>query len=315
MSRAVPSSVEGALTRYSNIVQLISSIFLLQSLQIGVLGRSLLGDILQSLLLNTGLAFLFGGLHRTEQNFDATVAQTMGMFLFFAVLSLTIPTISQLWGRSTERGIVSQSRGTAVVIVFSYAWWLMFQLRAHKALVEQPSQEVPKRPSGNREADEAVKGLAMVDASSAAAVGGQVHDSNIVQVEDEEEESPQLSRTTAIVTIILSATVLVFNTEIATNSIQGIVSEHRISKSFMNIVILPLLSNDLTTIACDIKDKLDLSLALTLHRSIQTALMIVPLIVPIAWGMDINSMWFAVVALSASVIMVTYGLQEDRVNW
>lgn len=63
-----------------------------------------------------------------------------------------------------------------------------------------------------------------------------------------------------------------------------------------------------------------MSLALTLERYMQTALMVVPLIVLIAWGMHIDSMTldfdgFTVAALFASIIIVTYVVQEGKSKW
>lgn len=52
----------------------------------------------------------------------------------------------------------------------------------------------------------------------------------------------------------------------------------------------------------------------------QTALMVVPLIVLLAWGMGIDAMTlefdsFSVAALFVSIIIVTYVVQEGKSNW
>lgn len=254
-----------------------------------------------------GLAFLFGGFRRLEQYFNVTVAQTMGMFLLLAVLSLVIPTVSQLWGQTTHAGILAQSRGTAIIIIFSYSLWLIFQLRTHRDMFHEPTAKAPKKPSSRRKSEgEAIK--RMVNAAARFAE------------DEDEEEVPQLGRIGALATIIVSTTILAFHTEFATNSIQGLLSNDAISERFLGIVILPLLGNDLNVIACGIKDKLDLSLALSLHKAMQTALMVAPLVVLIAWGMSIDRMsldfdGFSTAAMFASVIILTYVIQDGKSNW
>lgn len=310
------------LTVYSNAVQAISSIFLLKTHQIEVLKSSLLGSILQSVLLMPGLAFLVGGYRRMEQYFNVTVAQTMGMFLLLAVLSLTVPTVSQLWGHSTQAGILAQSRGTAVIIIISYLLWLIFQFRTHRVMFEEPSAKAPKKPSSRRKAEgDASKALAATGGHMSATAGGSINRGYLVQEPEENCETvPQLTRLGALATIIISTTILAFHTEFATNSIQGILANDTVSEKFIGIVILPLLSNDLSTIACGWKDKLDLSLALSVHRAMQTALLVAPLVVLIGWGMSIDRMTldfdgFSAASLFASIIILTYIISEGRSYW
>jgi Ca2+:H+ antiporter len=96
--------------------------------------------------------------------------------------------------------------------------------------------------------------------------------------------------------------------------------QHSVTNSFMGIVILPLFSNDPTTIAIAYVDKMDISIALTLERCMQTALMIVPLVVLVAWCMGIDAMSmkfnsFSVASLFVSIIIVTHVVQGGRCKW
>ena len=58
-------------------------------------------------------------------------------------------------------------------------------------------------------------------------------------------------------------------------------SQH-ITQTFVGFMILPLLSMDLSSIVTAMKDKMDLCIALTLERCMQTSLFVVPLIVIVA---------------------------------
>ena len=280
---------------------------------------SLIGTMLQNLLLMTGLSFFLGSYRRREQYFNAAVAQIMGMFLLLAVLSLTIPTVSQLWGHSSLAGIRGQSRGTAVVIIVSYAMWLFFQLRTHKEMFQEPIKKSPKKKSDKEEKADAEKALLNMGLGARIPLGARPA-KNGYQEEDEVEDIPQLSRLGALLAILVFTTILAFNTQFATDSIQGLMTKHGVSASFMGIVVLPILSNDPYSIDSAIRDKMDISLALTLERCMQTALMVVPLIVLIAWGMGVEDMTldfdgFSVAALFASIVIVTYVVQEGRSNW
>ncbi|KAL1592246.1 hypothetical protein SLS60_011323 [Paraconiothyrium brasiliense] len=94
---------------------------------------------------------------------------------------------------------------------------------------------------------------------------------------------------------------------------QGLL-QHDISQSFLGLIILPLLEADPMAIEVAKQDAMDLSVTLTLGRSMQTAFLIVPLTVLLAWCMGIDGMTlefqgFSIAALCASVIIVTYS------NW
>ena len=258
-----------------------------------------------------------------EQYFNPRVAQTIGMFLLLAVLSMTVPTVSQLWGSTSQEGILAQSRGTAVVIMVSYVLWLIFQLKTNREMFTVPDQKpsVPRNPQ--KDTAKALTHAGKV--GMAGAVPAQLSTTLSVSIGDgrdgrEEEPPPLLTLTGAVTAIIISGTILAFNTQFATDSVQGIMAEHKISDTFMGIVILPLLSNDISALKCSIQDDMDVCIALTLERCMQTALMVVPLIVLIAWGMGVDDMTldfdgFSVAVLFAAIIIVTYVVQEGKSNW
>jgi Ca2+:H+ antiporter len=331
-----------ALTSSSNAVQLITSILLLKSRQIDLLQTSLLGTILSNLLLMTGLAFFFGGFNRLEQHFNASLAQTIGMLLLLATTSLVIPTASHLLTDISPHGIVAQSRGTSVVIMISYGLWLLFQLKTNREMFEEASPPpflervkvgdirraktnsimMPQsgyttaKPDRQKVAEGAVfQGLASAGTVIARSSGAPVQ-----YTIPEEPWEPELTLTWSILTLLISTTLIGFNTSFATDSVEGLMSNAGLSNSFVGLIILPILNDDPLVINLAIQDKMNLCIAYTLERCMQTALLIVPLIVIIAWGMKLDDMTlefegFPVVALFASIIIVTYVVQEGKSNW
>lgn len=78
-------------------MELIVSILALFKNEIVIVQTSLIGSMLSNLLLVMGMSFFIGGIHRVEQNFNLTVAQTASSLLSLAVGSLIIPTAFHAW--------------------------------------------------------------------------------------------------------------------------------------------------------------------------------------------------------------------------
>jgi len=226
---------------------------------------------------------------------------------------------------TTPGGILAQSRGTSVVISISYGLWLLFQLKTNRSMFREPAKPSLKRKSSEIEGREAFRAIAQIGAGIAAASGGGVCQEQLVrdleqEADEDEFNEPQLSLPTAIATLTVSTALIAFNTSFATDSIQGVLQHAGLSKTFLGLVILPILSVNPTSIFVAMQDKMDMSISLTLKRCMQTCLMVVPLVVLLAWCMKIDTMTlefdgFSITALFASIIIVTYVVQEGKSNW
>ena len=310
-------------------MQLITSILLLKSRQIVILQTSLLGAILSNLLLMTGLGFFLGGFRRLEQYFNPRKAQTISMLLLLAVLSIVIPTTSHRLTNTTLDGILAQSRGTSVIILISYGLYVLFQYFTNRALYSDAgsiiSPKAKERPGVKLGEGDTVRALAATGAAAAAAAGGGVNGDRLLRdVEDEIDrdvyQEASLSLFGGMLTLTISVVLVAFNTQFATDNLQGLLEHTGISQNFVGLVIIPILSNDPMSIKTAMLDHMDESIALTLERCMQTALMVVPCVVIIAWIMGIDDMSlqfddFTTAALFASIIIVTYVIQEGKSNW
>lgn len=67
-------------------------------------------------------------------------------------------------------------------------------------------------------------------------------------------------------TLVISTVLVAFNAEFATGSVQKMVHQAGISQTFVGFVIFPILSNDPESVFLAVKDKLYLSIALTLDK-------------------------------------------------
>ena len=230
-------------------------------------------------------------------------------------MSIVVPTISPLVVNTSREGILRQTHGTAITLLLSYCFWLYFQLRTHAELFCEPS---PHDPPLQAKFKKALVAIGVVGAKAAGTVGGALIREHMVEdmVEDEKEE-PQLTVCTAIGTVVISTVLIAFNTQFATESINGLLNQAGLTTTFVGLVILPLLSNDPTILIVAYKDKMDLSLELTIGKCMQTALMVVPLVVVIGWGMGVKDMTlqfngFEVASLFASILIVNYIVQDGR---
>lgn len=82
-------------------MELIVSIIALVHHEVIIVQTSLIGSMLSNLLLVLGMCFFFGGIHRIEQFFNVTVAQTAASLLSLAVASLIIPAAFAAWSVGT----------------------------------------------------------------------------------------------------------------------------------------------------------------------------------------------------------------------
>ncbi|KAF2721529.1 hypothetical protein K431DRAFT_68370 [Polychaeton citri CBS 116435] len=132
--------------------------------------------------------------------------------------------------------------------MMSYFLWLVFQLKTHRQMFNEPVQKhnpEQKSKSKRMSKGQAAKALAKIGARTGATTGFQVNKKNLVpEAIDGEEDLLVLSLTISLVLIAVATTLLAFNTELATNSIQALLVDHGVTTSFLGMVVLPLLNKD-----------------------------------------------------------------------
>lgn len=204
--------------------------------------------------------------------------------------------------------------------MISYFLWLLFEHKTHRELFEnvvhKPNQNRIWRPRISE--GDVSRGLASMGRVAAQVQRGVAPDA-IVLNEEEELHDPSLALSVTVMTIIVSTALIALNTQYATDSLQGL-SEKHVSLSFIGMIILPIISLDLAAITNAIHGNMDISISLTLERCMQSALMVIPLTVLLAWCMGIDDMTlefdtFSTLALFIAMIILGYVVQEGRSNW
>ena len=97
---------------------------------------SLIGSILGNLLLVMGLAFVWGGMHHSEQKFSETQVSSNSSLLLLAVIVLIIPTVFNFTvdGSAGDDGVEKLSHAAAIILLAIYGLFLLFQLKTHSHL-------------------------------------------------------------------------------------------------------------------------------------------------------------------------------------
>ncbi|TKA34192.1 hypothetical protein B0A50_00172 [Salinomyces thailandicus] len=273
---------------FGNAVELIVSIVALTKGEIRIVQSSMLGSILSNILLVLGCCFIASGVRRDESRFNETVASTMSSLMAVAATSLIIP--ATLYASltnskaSADDNILILSRGTAIIMLILYCLYLVFQLKTHAKLFDAESNE-----------------------------GG----------EGGEPEEPQILGPVAAGVCLVIVTLLVaVCAEYLVDSIDSIVQTSGISKTFIGLILLPIVGNaaeHVTACVVAYKDKMDLAIGVAIGSSMQIALFVTPSLVILGWiigqEMTLHFQGFETVVFFLSVLVVNYLIQDGKSNY
>lgn len=318
---------------FGNAVELIVAVIALAKDEVVVVQTSLIGSILSNLLLVMGMCFFFGGLRRTEQFFNQTVAQTAASLLALAIGSIIIPTCFDQFSTTPVASVAALSRGTAVILLVVYAGYLYFQLHTHVDMFNEESQKVPMRPRKHALPQGAIsKGLAKAGGVGAGAGRPQLADrppndelinSTAYEDEDDEPEEPTLHIAVAWATLAGATAIIGLCAEFMVDGIGSITESGTVSVEFVGLILLPIVGNaaehaTAVTVAC--KDKMDLAIGVAVGSSMQVSLFLIPLLVVIGWIMGKEDMTlsfdgFQVAVLFVAVLLVNYLIGDGKSHW
>ncbi|AEO55223.1 hypothetical protein MYCTH_2298844 [Thermothelomyces thermophilus ATCC 42464] len=333
---------------FGNAVELIVAIIALVHDEVVIVQTSLIGSILSNLLLVLGMCFFFGGLHRQEQYFNTTVAQTAASLLALAVAGVIVPTVFDISSKTPTSDVAKLSRGTSVILLVVYGAYLFFQLHTHSAVFAQESQKVEAKPFKNPMRSQVLKDGAVAQGfvAPAGVAGGyglptsrtdneKMRDiltnpprKSLLQEgeeeeDDEAEEEPQLHFAVAVALLTISTVVIAFCAEFMVDGISAVTAGGTVSAEFVGLILLPLVGNaaeHATAVTVAIKDKMDLAIGVAVGSSMQVALFVIPLLVIIGWGMGMDAMAlsfdpFQVAVLFVAVLLVNYLIADGKSHW
>ncbi|KAF2865242.1 Sodium/calcium exchanger protein-domain-containing protein [Massariosphaeria phaeospora] len=135
-------------------------------------------------------------------------------------------------------------------------------------------------------------------------------------------EDPVMSRTAAVVMLIISTALVAVCADFLSESIEPMVESTPISQAFIGLIIVPIVGNaaeHVTAVTVAAKNKMDLSIGIAVGSSIQIAIFITPLMVILGWIMQKDmSLYFNIfetVALFVTCFVVNFLVLDGRSNY
>jgi Ca2+:H+ antiporter len=278
-----------------NAAELIITIVALSAGKVELVKASITGSILGNLLLILGFSLLIGGLKNGLQRFDRSLTGMSGTMMLLAVIGLMIPTLLELV-REAQSGRVDVfdttvrdpaldaiSLGVAAILIVLYILSLIYTFQT-------PSRE---EHSG-------------VEDHSA----------------EEEGHKAQWSIPLSVGVLVASTVAIVFLSELLVGAVEPVVTSLGVSELFLGVIIIPLVGNvaeHIVGVQVAYKNKMDLSLTISLGSSMQVALFVAPLLVFVSllFGPEMTLFFtlLEVAALALAVLIATTISIDGESNW
>ncbi|KAL4863548.1 hypothetical protein BDV12DRAFT_177413 [Aspergillus spectabilis] len=138
----------------------------------------------------------------------------------------------------------------------------------------------------------------------------------------QEHAEPEMSRTAAIVMLLLSTGLVAVCAEFLVDAIPEMVESSSVSEAFIGLIILPIVGNaaeHVTAVTVATKNKMDLSIGVSVGSSIQIALFVTPLVVILGWCMDkdmtLYFTLFETISLFVTAFVVNFLVLDGRSNY
>jgi Ca2+:H+ antiporter len=280
-----------------NAAELIITIVALSAGRIELVKASITGSILGNLLLSLGLSLLLGGWKNGIQRFDRGLAGMSATMMLLAVVGLVIPTLFELL-REVQAGQVDVFRTSVVdpaldslslfvagTLILLYVLSLIFMFRT------------PERGVGG-------------------ASGVSDHTA------EHEQHKAKWSVPVSIGVLAASTIAIVFLSEFLVGTVEPVVESLGVSELFLGVIIIPLVGNvaeHIVGVQVAYKNKMDLSLTISLGSSMQIALFVAPLLVFVSllFGPEMTLFFslLEVAALTLSVLIASFISVDGESNW
>ncbi|KAF2167097.1 hypothetical protein M409DRAFT_66166 [Zasmidium cellare ATCC 36951] len=303
LAHTVGPAIGGLLNAtFGNAIELIVSIIALNKGEYRLVQASILGSVLVNILLVLGCCFISGGIRRRESRYDPTVAGIMSALLTLASSALIVPAILYSTLRDSADGdtidVLAVSRGTAIILIVLYFLYLVFQLRTHSNLFRDDGPE----PEGDGD-----ENIDPVHAQSK---------------HHNEEIETTLGPKGALACLVVTTLCVGVCAEFLVDSINEIVETTSMSKTFIGLILLPIVSNaaeHVTAVIVSWKGKMNLALLVDLGSGLQIALFVTPLLVLFAWAMEkplsLHFQLFETVVFFLSVLVTNFLIRGGTSNF
>lgn len=145
---------------------------------------------------------------------------------------------------------------------------------------------------------------------------------HVSAVDEEEPEAPSMSRTAAVVMLLISTGLVAICAEFLVDAIPEMTEHSGVSEAFIGLIILPIVGNaaeHVTAVTVAAKNKMDLAIGIAVGSSIQIALFITPVVVILGWCMNkemtLYFNLFETVSLFVTAFVVNFLVLDGKSNY
>jgi Ca2+:H+ antiporter len=142
------------------------------------------------------------------------------------------------------------------------------------------------------------------------------------QADYEDAEEPSMSPWAATGVLVVVTIAVAICAEYLVDSIDSLVETAHISKTFIGLILLPIVGNaaeHVTAVVVAVKDKMDLAMGVAIGSSMQIALLVTPFLVILGWiigqPMTLHFQTFETVVFFLSMLVVNYVVIDGKSNW
>ena len=237
---------------FGNAPEIIIGIFAIQQGLITVVKASITGSIISNSLLVLGSSLAIGGWRWGKQYFSARDAGQYSTMMVLAVAGLLIPSTSSFVVKDPGH-IQTISIAIAIIMLFVYAMYLalhVFHIRSERRHLKEQEKTA----------------------------GDELPEVEALKVE--EQNPPKLWW--AVILLMIATIGTAINSELLVGAIEPVTKQFGWSQVFIGLVIIPIVSNATehsSALIIALKDRVDLSLAITAGSSIQVATFVAPMLV------------------------------------
>ncbi len=240
---------------------------------------SLIGSILGNLLLVLGLAFVWGGIHFEEQEFSETQVSSNGSLLLLAVMVLVIPTVFHEAVPGDEGSLGVKNLSHLAALILLALYGLFLYFQFKSH-------------------------------------------SHLFATDGSHNEEPEMTKKNAIRLLVLATIFVSWMAEILVHSVESAADDVGLPHLFIGVILLPLFGNaaeHFTAVSVAAKNKMDLSFAIAVGSSTQIAVFVAPLMVVIAWFLDVPLTFefgiLETVSVFLAVMITNLIAQDGKSNW
>ena len=285
---------------FGNAAELIIGITALSAGLTQVVLASITGSIIGNVLLVLGMSMFAGGLRHGAQLFSKANAGHYAAMMAIAVVGMALPSLIALVGEGTGpnpalvRGLALHELSLAVglLLLVSYCAYVGFSVFGLGA----KGGQVAKDPAGPLTPLEEV--TVAEESDTGTLVEGERGNTEVVDktaAEGAHTEKGALGRLAAlwhrspalpVVTLGLVTALTAIVSEALVGAIEPVAEQVGLNPFFIGLIILPIIGNAAehsSAVTFALRNRMEVSMAITAGSSIQVALLVTPVLVLISW--------------------------------